>query len=277
MRKHTLNQKVIVITGASSGIGRALAVNMSSHDAKIMLAARREKELQEAVDEIRSKGGVAEYCITDVSKEADCKHLIEKTVDLWKTVDILICDAGISMRANFSDVDFSVIHKLMDVNFFGTVYCTKYALPYIQNSKGSIVGISSTAGIHGLPWRTGYSASKFAITGFLETVRIENLKKDVHVMIAYPGFTKSNIRYHALTANGLPQGNTPRNEEKMTSSEETAKKIIRGIQMRKQYQMNFTDFVVYFAKIFCKHTLNRVLYNIMAREPDAPTDENKKA
>jgi short-subunit dehydrogenase len=270
---YTFKNKNVIVTGASSGIGKALSLLLADKGARVMLAARREEVLRVLADEISHKGGTAAYCVTDVTNEEDCRHLVEETIRLWDGIDILICNAGISMRANFDDVDIAVIRRLMDVNFFGTVNCTKYALPYLKQSKGSLVGISSTAGIHGLPWRTGYSASKFAITGFLETIRLENLKKGLHVMIAYPGFTTSEIRYHALTADGSAQGNTPRNESKMMSSEETAARILWGIRKRVQYQVTFTDVVVYFSKFLCKRLLNHVVYNLMAREPDAPTNE----
>lgn len=270
--KYTFCHKTAIVTGASSGIGKALALSLGEKGAKVMLAARRENVLQDVVARITAKGGTAAYCVTDVSRPEDCRKLVEETVRLWGGIDILICNAGISMRANFNDLDLQVIHKLMDVNFFGTVNCTKFALPYLQQSKGSLVGISSTAGIHGLPWRTGYSSSKFAITGFLETIRLENLKNGLHVMIAYPGFTASEIRFHALTADGSAQGRTPRDEGQMMSSEETAAHILNGIRRKKQYQTSFTDKTVYLSKFFCKNLLNKVVYNMMAKEPDAPTN-----
>lgn len=175
------------------------------------------------------------------------------------------------MRALFDEVDLNVLRRLMDVNFWGTVYCTKYALPYIQQSRGSIVGVSSVAGIHGLPGRTGYSASKFAMTGFLETVRIENLKKGVHVMIACPGFTASNVRFSALTANGSQQGASPRKEEKMMSAEEVAHRIAQGISHRKRLLlMEFDGRASAWIKKIAPGLLDRLYYNHMAKEPDSP-------
>ena len=273
MKRGTFKGNRAIVTGASSGIGKALASQLVREGACVMLAARRENELRQITEELQNKGGQAAYCVTDVTKEEECRHLVEETVRLWNGVDILICNAGISMRANFDDLDLQVIHRLMDVNFYGTVNCTKYALPYLQQSHGSLVGISSTAGIHGLPWRTGYSASKFAISGFLETIRVENLKKNVHVMIAFPGFTASDIRFHALTANGSPQGNTPRDENKMASSEETAAHILKGLRKRKYSQLNFTDIIIGVAKIINPHFLNRMMYKYMSQEPGSPTKE----
>ena len=219
----TLRDKVIVITGASSGIGEAMAKEYAAQGAKVVLGARSVQKLQLLAGDIRSTGGRAAYCGVDVTKPAECKELIGTAVREFGGIDVLICNAGISMRAIFDDVELDVLHKLMDVNFWGTVYCCKYALPYLQASKGSVVGISSVAGLHGLPGRTGYSASKYAMTGFLETLRIENLKKGLHVMIACPGFTASNVRFSALTADGSQQGETPRDEAKMMTAEQVAR------------------------------------------------------
>ena len=175
------------------------------------------------------------------------------------------------MRALFDDVDVSVLHRLMDVNFWGTVNCTKYALPWLQRSRGSLVGISSVAGLHGLPGRTGYSASKYAMTGFLETVRIENLKKGVHVMVACPGFTASNVRFAALTADGTCQGETPRNEEKMMTAEEVARIVARGISRRRRLcLMEWEGRATHFIKKFAPSFLDRMFYKVMSREPDSP-------
>jgi short-subunit dehydrogenase len=175
------------------------------------------------------------------------------------------------MRANFNDVDMDVLHRLMNVNFWGAVYCTKYALPYLIKTKGSLVGVSSIAGIHGLPGRTGYSASKFALTGFLETIRTENLKKNLHVMVTIPGFTATNIRFTALIADGSEQGYTPRNENKMMSAEKAAKHIIQGIYQKKRYQTLDADGkIITFLKKISTPFLDKMLYKTMAKEPDSP-------
>lgn len=227
--------------------------------------------MQSVVNDIKASGGDALAVETDVTRPEDCKRLVERTVERFGGLDILVCNAGISMRALFDDVDLSVLHRLMDVNFWGTVYCTKYALPYLQSSHGSLVGVSSVAGLHGLPGRTGYSASKYAMTGFLETVRIENLKKGLHVMIACPGFTASNVRFAALTADGSAQGQTPRKEEKMMSAEEVARRIANGIAQRKRLLlMEFEGRATHFIKKFSVGFLDRMFYKVMAREPDSP-------
>jgi len=263
--------KVAIVTGASSGIGKAIAVELALRGVKVVLAARREDKLQEVVKIIRDNGGEAIYSVMDVTVEKLCQKLINTTIEQHGKLDILICNAGISMRANFRDVNVDVLHRLMDVNFWGTVYCTKYALPYLIESKGSLVGISSIAGIHGLPGRTGYSASKFALTGFLETIRIENLKNKLHVMIAVPGFTATNIRFKALIADGSEQGNTPRNENKMMSSEKVAKCVARGIQRKKRFLiLDWEGRITSLLKKFCCYCLDKPFYRAMAKEPDSP-------
>ncbi|HAH25908.1 MAG TPA: short chain dehydrogenase [Prolixibacteraceae bacterium] len=265
-----MKNKVIVITGASSGIGRALAKELASMGARLSLAARR----TELLEELRAELPETEILLqtTDVSNENDCRTLMEETIKRFGRIDVLINNAGISMRAIFEDVDLKVIHQLMDVNFFGTVYCSKYALPHLLKTKGSLVGVISIAGYVGLPGRTGYSASKFAIRGFLDTLRIENLKKGLHVLVAAPGFTASEVRQAALTNDGSQQGETPRDESKMMSSEECAHHIVRAIQKRKRSLiLTFTEgkLTVFLGKFF-PALLDRFTYSHMAKEPNSP-------
>ncbi len=263
--------KTVVVTGASSGIGEALAREFAARGARVVLGARSVQKLQLIAGEIRAGGGQAAYCGVDVSNPEECRELIDTAVREFGGVDVLICNAGLSMRAIFDDVDLEVLHKLMDVNFWGTVNCCKYALPYLQASKGSVVGVSSVAGLHGLPGRTGYSASKYAMTGFLETLRIENLKKGLHVMIACPGFTASNVRFAALTADGSQQGETPRNEAKMMTAAQVARIIARGVLRRKRLcLMEAEGRATHFVKKFAPAFLDRMFYLVMSREPDSP-------
>lgn len=266
-----LKGKTVVVTGASSGIGEALARECAARGARVVLGARSEEKLQRIVGEIRARGGQAVCRVVDVTREEECRELIGLAVAEYGGVDVLICNAGLSMRAIFDDVDLSVLHRLMDVNFWGTVYCAKYALPWLQRARGSLVGISSVAGLHGLPGRTGYSASKYAMTGFLETVRIENLRKGLHVMIACPGFTASNVRFAALTADGSSQGETPRDEAKMMTPEQVARIVIRGIAKRRRLcLMEAEGRATHFIKKFAPGFLDRMFYMVMAREPDSP-------
>ncbi len=265
-----MKDKVVVITGASSGIGRALALEFASKGSKLVLGARRTEKLKEIEKEL--PGSEIETVHTDVSREEDCKNLIEKAISRFGRIDVLINNAGISMRALFEDVDLEVLRKLMDVNFWGAVYCIRYALPHLLKTKGSLVGVISVAGHVGLPGRTGYSASKFALRGFLDTLRIENLKKGLHVLVVAPGFTTSEIRKVALTADGLEQGESPRNEGKMMPAEACASHIYKAVIKRKrQLVLTFTEgkLTVFLGK-FMPKLLDKLTYKHMAMEPDSP-------
>ena len=270
--------KVAIVTGASSGIGLATVKEFASQGASVVLAARNTSKLESTVQELNSQygndvNGKSRFIAVtaDVSKEEDCNNLVAKSVEHFGRIDILVNNAGISMRAMFKDLDLSVIRNLMDVNFWGTVYCTKYALPYLLEAKGSVVGVISIAGFKGLPARTGYSASKFAIYGFLDTLRIEHLHDGLHVMIFAPGFTTSNIRNVALTADGSQQGETPRDEDKMMSAEEVAARMAKGIKKRKS-QIVLTpigNLTVWLNKFFPR-LVDRLEYNYMKKEPNSP-------
>ena len=262
--------KVAIVTGASSGIGLATATLLAKYQAKVVLAARSEDKLNELSRELSQYSKVISIK-TDVSVEEDCRNLIEKTVQEFGHIDILINNAGISMRAMFKDLDLSVIRRLMDVNFWGTVYCTKYALPYLLQSKGSVVGVISTAGYKGLPGRTGYSASKFAINGFLDTLRSEHLYDGLHVMIYAPGFTASNIRKTALMADGSMQGDTPREEGKMMTSERVGEIMLNHIRKRsRRATLTFTGKLLLVLTRLFPIITDHMEYWYMAKEPDSP-------
>ena len=272
MKRDYFKGKVMVITGASSGIGLASAELFASLGAKLSLAARSEDKLKELAGRISPDPDRDILCIkTDVSVEEDCRNLIDRTVEKFGRIDILVNNAGLSMRAMFRDLDLSVIKTLMDVNFWGTVYCTKYALPFLLQSKGSVVGVISIAGFAGLPGRTGYASSKYAIRGFLDTLRIEHLYDGLHVMVFAPGFTASNVRNAALTADGSRQGKTPRDEGKMMTAEKVAMYMAKGLEKRRS-EMILTPIgklSVLMHNIFPRLT-DRLEFSYMAKEPDSP-------
>ncbi len=261
--------KVVIITGASSGIGKACAYELAKHGATIVLASRRENELIKTETKLKKEGCDILSVKTDVRKIDDCERLIKRTVQEYGRIDVLINNAGISMRANFEDLDLSIIKKLMDTNFYGAVYCTKFALPYLIKQKGSLIGISSITGLTPLPGRTGYAASKHAMDGFLNTLRLENIKNGLHVLIVHPGFTSSNIRKAALTKNGRPQIETPRNEERMMSSEKVAQ-VIAKATLKKENNLILTregKLVVWLHKNFPNLTDRIIMYE-MSKEPE---------
>ncbi len=264
-----MKNKTVIITGASSGIGKACAEVFLKRGANVVISGRNSDNLEKAATELRKTGGQVLTVAGDVSRENDCKVLIEKTVETFGGIDVLINNAGISMRALFAGLNLDVMRKLMDINFWGTVYCTKYALPYLLKAKGSVVGVSSIAGYNGLPGRTGYSASKFAMQGFLDALRIENLKTGLHVLVACPGYTASNVRNAALVADGSTQGESPRDEGKMMTAEQVAEEIVSAVMKRKRTIVLTAQgkLAVWLNKIFPALT-DRLVFNAVAKEGD---------
>lgn len=265
-----MKDKVVIITGASSGIGEALARKFAAGGSLLVVAARRIDRLTALKEELR--GTEVLVVQADVTDAVDCQNLVNAAVERFGRIDILINNAGISMRSIFEEVELDVIRRVMDVNFWGTVYCTKFALPHLLQVKGSVVGVISIAGHVGLPGRTGYAASKFAVRGFLDTLRIENLKKGLHVLVAAPGFTASEVRLSALNAKGLQQGESPRDEGKMMSAETCADHIYKAVRKRKrELILTFVEgkLTVFLGKFF-PALLARLAYNHMAKEPDSP-------
>jgi short-subunit dehydrogenase len=266
-----MKDKVVIITGASSGIGRSCAYVFSDQGAKVVLAARNKAKLEEIGNDLAAQNKEFLTVPTDVSIEEECKNLIDETVDAFGKIDVLINNAGISMRGLFADTELEVIKKIMNINYWGTVYCTRYALPYLLKTRGSVVAISSIAGFQGLPGRTGYSSSKFAIHGFLETLRVETLKKGLHVMIAAPGFTSTNVRKSALGPTGDAQGESPRDESKMMSPDKVARVISRGIMKRKRLIIMTTEGkLTVFLRRIAPAMIDRITYRVMAHEPNSP-------
>ena len=228
----SFQNKVVLVTGASSGIGKAITIEFLRLGAKVAICARNETQLKSFAAELNTNRVFAKA--TDVSQENQCKEFVETTHAHFGQIDILVNNAGISMRALFQDLDLQVLKQSMDINFWGTVYCTKAALASIKQNKGVIVGVSSIAGYRGLPGRSGYSASKFALNGWLEALKTELYASGTHVMWVCPGFTTSNIRNAALDKNAKAQGESPMDEGAMMSSEQCATHIIHAIEKRKR-------------------------------------------
>jgi len=266
-----MKDKVVIITGGSSGIGKALAFSFGLEGATIVITGRKEAPLLKVSQELAEKGIQNFAFVSDVSIEAEIIKMIEKTVEKYGKIDILINNAGISMRSMFADCELNVIKKVMDINFYGTVYATKYALPYLKATKGSIVGVSSIAGYRGLPVRSGYSASKFAVNGFLEALRTELLNTGVHVLTACPGFTASNIRVASLGADGNSKGESMRDEGNMMSSEEVADRILKAVKNRDR-DMILTlqgKAIILINKLF-PTLADKLTFNALAKEKDSP-------
>lgn len=267
----TMKNKIVVITGGSSGIGKALAEEFGKQGSKILITARKADPLQSTKKELQAKGITIEAMVADASSEADNKKMVEEAIRIYGTIDVLINNAGISMRALFEDIQLDVFRKVMDINFYGTVYATKFALPHILKNQGSIVGISSINGRRATPARSAYSASKYAMEGFLEALRTEVFKRNVHVLSVCPGFTSSNIRNAALTADGTSQGESPRDEGKMMSAEEAAAHVYRAVVNRKRDLILTTQGkLAVFLNKWMPGRMDKIVYNVMAKEPDSP-------
>ena len=224
--------KVVAITGGSDGIGKALIELLLPLGAKVATCARNQDKLYDL--QIRHSTKPLHCIVADVSNYNDCNLFIASTIKQFGGIDILINNAGISMRTLLRDAELDVFKKVMDINYFRTVYCTKLALESIIERKGTIVGVSSIAGYRGLPGRSGYSASKFALNGWLESIRTEMLDEGVNVMWVCPGFTKSNIRNAALNGKSQAQGESPLNESELMSAAECAGHIVNAIEKRKR-------------------------------------------
>jgi short-subunit dehydrogenase len=224
--------KIVVITGGSDGIGKALVQQFLDAGAKVATCGRNNDKLLSLSNDCANDNLFTMQ--VDVANQGQCESFIKAVTDKWGGMDVLINNAGISMRALVNEVSIETLKNVMDINFWGTVYTTKAALPAIQKANGVVVGVSSIAGYRGLPGRSGYSASKYALNGWLEALRTELYGSGTHVMWVCPGFTSSNIRNAALNKDAKAQGESPMDEGAMMSSEECANHIIDAIVKRKR-------------------------------------------
>lgn len=267
----SLTGKNIIITGASSGIGKAIALEAAKVGANLALAARSTSNLEEIAKDLSSSEGKIIAITTDVTKEMDCQELINKAASQLGGIDILINNAGISMRAPFEEVETSVLKEIMDVNYWGAVYCTKAALPELLKNKGSLVAVSSVTGFKGLPGRTGYASSKFAMNGLFESLRMEYMSRGLHTLIACPGFTASNIRFNARLADGSEQGDTPLDEQKTDKPEDVALDILQAIRDRKDFMLtNKQGKIIYWVNKFFPKYVEKKIHKVIAQEPNSP-------
>ena len=235
MSANIFKDHVVVITGASSGIGRELALQLAKQGAFLSVAARDTRRLADLKQKCDELGGRIIAIPTDVSKQDQCALLIRKTLEAYQRIDVLINNAGLSMYGKFEDVkDLGLFDSLMKVNYFGSVYCTHYALPHLQHTRGRIVGISSLTGKTGVPTRSGYAASKHAMAGFFDSLRIELADSGVTVTMIYPGFVATEMRERALDISGKPLGKSHLNESKVMPVERCAQMILEAAEKRKR-------------------------------------------
>ncbi|MEO7923811.1 MAG: SDR family oxidoreductase [Chitinophagaceae bacterium] len=257
--------KVVVVTGGTDGIGKALVDALLKGGARVATCGRNHDKLYRLQAEYPSSP--LHTMVADVSSENDCRRFMETTIKVFGGIDVLINNAGVSMRALLKEANTEVIHKVMNINFYGTVYCTKYALDSIIERKGTIVGVSSIAGYRGLPGRSGYSASKFAVQGWLEAIKTELMADGVHVMWVCPGFTSSNIRNAALSKDGTSHGETPMDESKMMTAEECADHILRAVRKKKRtLVLTFTGKRTVFMQKFFPKLADKFVHKFFFRD-----------
>ncbi len=235
MKKPTFSENVIIITGASAGIGHELALQLADRGAWLVLAARNAEGLEKTAELCIKRGGRALSIPTDVTKKSQCENLIRSAIAEYKRIDTLVNNAGITMWARFDEVeDLDTLERIMQVNYFGSMYCTHYALPFLKESKGLIVGVSSLTGKTGVPTRTAYAASKHAMVGFFDSLRIELKDSGVSVTMVYPGFVATEVRKRAIGPDGKPLGKSPVHEEDVMTVESCSKLIINAMATRKR-------------------------------------------
>ncbi len=231
-------ENVMIITGASSGIGRELALQLADQGAWLTVAARDADRLQAVAADCRQRGGRALAVKTDIAIEQDCRNLIDATVAEYGRIETLVNNAGISMWTPFEQIkDFSIFETIMRINYLGAVYCTYYALPHLKKTCGRLVAVSSLAGKSGIPTRSGYAASKHAMVGFFDSLRMELVGSGVSVTLIYPGFVTSEIRQRAYGADGQPLGKSPVREAEVMSVDECARLIVKAMAQRKREEV----------------------------------------
>jgi short-subunit dehydrogenase len=253
--------KTVILTGASAGIGRSLAISLAQQGAHLVLASRDQPALEEVAVACTTAGGKAIAVPTDVAQPQFCQQLIEQAIATFGQIDILVNNAGISMLTRFDEItDLSILEQVMRVNYLGSVYCTHYALPYLKTSRGLVVAISSLCGKTAVPTRSGYVASKHAMQGFFDTLRIELGETGVDVLVVSPGFVATDIRQRALGANGNPLGKSPRDETRDTMSvDECVRQIIWAMQRRKrEHIMTVRGKVTPWAKLIVPGLVDRI-------------------
>ncbi|MEO0974180.1 MAG: SDR family oxidoreductase [Pseudomonadota bacterium] len=237
----TLAGTSALVTGASEGIGRALAIQLAAAGADLVLGARNEERLQSIAEECRRHGREVLALPTDVSREQDCKRLVDEGVARFNGLDALYCNAGRTMWARFDALEnLQVFPQLLDVNLMGAVYCTHYALDALRAKRGRIVAVASAAGLTGVPERTAYAATKHALVGFMDSLRIELRDTGVSVTVAAPDFVLTETHRRALGADGKALGNSPMQEGKLLTAERCAQMVIEAAQRRQRLCLTST-------------------------------------
>src|SRR6187455_316707 len=225
----------VILTGASEGIGRALALALASRGARLVLAARDRERLETLAQECRARGAEARALPTDVTNQQDCEWLVAEAVNAFGGIDVVVHNAGITMWSRFDALqDLSIFERLMDVNYLAPVRLTALSLPHLKASRGLIVAVASLAGLTGVPERSGYAASKHAMVGFFDSLRIELAGSGVDVTVVAPDFVVSEIHKRAIGPDGEPLGTSPMKQSKIMTADDCARRIVHAMQKRQR-------------------------------------------
>lgn len=227
--------QVIVITGASEGIGRALCLALAPQGPRLVLASRNAERLESLAEELRALGAESLVVPTDVTDESACRRLVERTIEQWDRLDVLVCNAGGTMWSRLDELsDTSIFERLMRLNYLSAAWCTYYALPHLKQSAGRLVAVSSVTGFNGVPTRTAYAASKHAMVGFFDSLRVELRGSGVSVTVIAPDFVVTEVHRRALGPSGEPLGESPLQEGKVMTAAECAARMVRAMERRKR-------------------------------------------
>ena len=268
MKTNSFKEYVVVVTGASSGIGKALSLQLADEGAFLSLAARDSKRLDSLVGECQKRGGSAIAVPTDVADEGQCQNLIEQTIQKFGRIDMLVNNAGFSVASKFDELSSLELHKrVMDVNFNGIVHCTYYALPHLRASCGRVVNVCSLGGKFAIPYNTSYIASKYAVTGFSDSLRMELRKSGVSVTVIFPYWVITEFHERLLDKNGRPRGKKGRAiyTEKMMTAEQCAQIIIDAAKKRKREVVMWPGPLVCWMKLIAPRLLDKVIVDKMFR------------
>jgi short-subunit dehydrogenase len=237
MKKDAFRDQVVIVTGASAGIGKSLTLLLASQCAKVVIAARRAERLEKIAEQCRMFCGEVLVVPTDVSNEMECKALIEKTINAYGRLDMLINNAGMAASALLDEFpDLCLFKRTMDVNFYGAVYCTYYALPYLKTTHGRVVAISSLGGRAAIPYNTAYCASKYALHGFYDSLRMELYQHQVSCTVVCPSWVATEFHESQLNKDGVPRGERGRAyyTKKTMTSDQCAQIILNAAHKRRR-------------------------------------------
>jgi len=269
--------KTVIITGGSDGIGRELALEFGVKGYAVVYTGRSAEKLQATSAMLDQRNIDHRFFQLDAANDHDNIELIKETINIYGSLDVLICNAGISMRVLFKDLAAPDFNKVMNTNFHGAVSLIRHALPHLVKAKGSIVGISSINGKRATPARTAYAASKYAMEGFLESLRMELKHEGVHVLVARPGFTNSSMRKSSIMPDGREQGETKLDESKMMSAEVAARKIVTAtLRKRRDLVLTTQGKLAVLGNKFFPKLMDRIVFRVMSKKPDSPFYKPRK-